>query len=73
MIVFAFTIIGSLKSLHQFIEASDHPYAIRMYAGKSNLERALTQGKKPYLLLNLPYYLGTLIPHYAEWLITQKL
>ena len=73
MIVFAFTIIGSLKSLHQFIKASDHPYAIRMYAGKSNLERSLTLGKKPYFLLNLPYYLGTLLPHYAEWLVTQKL
>lgn len=64
---------GSLKSLHQFIEASDHPYAIRMYAGKFNLERAMTPGKKPYLLLNLPYYLGTLLPHYAEWLIEQRL
>ena len=64
---------GSLKSLHQFIEVSDHSYAIRMYAGKFNLERALTPGRKPYFLLNLPYHLGTLLPHYAEWLVTQKL
>jgi hypothetical protein len=64
---------GSLKSLHQFIEASDHPYAIRMYAGTLKLERAMTPGKKPYLLLNLPYYGGTLLPQYAEWLIAQKL
>lgn len=64
---------GSLKSLHQFIDASGHPYAIRMYAGTFKLERAMTPGKKPYLLLNLPYYSGTLLPHYAEWLIAQKL
>lgn len=64
---------GSLKSLHQFIEASDHPYAIRMYAGSFSIERAITRGKKPYLLLNLPYYLGTSLPLYAEWLTTQRL
>lgn len=64
---------GSLKSLHQFIDASGHPYAIRMYAGTFKLERAMTPGKKPYLLLNLPYYSVTLLPHYAEWLIAQKL
>jgi predicted AAA+ superfamily ATPase len=64
---------GSLKSLHQFIDASDHPYAIRMYAGSFNLERAVTPARKPYLLLNLPYYLGTMLSHYAGWLIKQKL
>lgn len=64
---------GSLKSLHQFIEASDHPYAIRMYAGSFGIERAITRNKKPYLLLNLPYYLGTSLPLYAEWLTTQRL
>lgn len=64
---------GSLKSLHQFIEASDHPYAIRMYAGSFSIERAVTRGKKPYLLLNLPYYLGTSLPLYAEWLTAQRL
>lgn len=42
-------------------------------AGKFNLERAMTPGKKPYLLLNLPYYLGTLLPHYAEWQIEPRL
>ncbi len=60
---------GKLKSLHQFIEAVDHPYAIRMYAGALQIERAITPGKKPYLLMNLPYYLGTMMPEYVDWFI----
>ncbi|WP_204353287.1 DUF4143 domain-containing protein [Pedobacter yulinensis] len=64
---------GSLKSLHQFIEAADHPYAIRLYAGPLLFERTQTPNKKPYLLLNLPYYCGTVLPQYAEWLAGQKL
>lgn len=64
---------GSLKSLHQFVDASEHPYAIRIYGGEFRLEQAVTTTKKPYLLLNIPYYLGTSIPLYAEWLISQKL
>lgn len=59
---------GTLKSLHQYVEATDHPYAIRMYAGEFKLEKAVAPTKKPYLLLNIPYYLGTCIPEYAEWL-----
>lgn len=64
---------GTLKSLHQFIEASDHPYAIRFYAGKLNIEKAITPNKKPYLLLNLPYYAGTVFPQYVEWFLHQKI
>lgn len=64
---------GTLKSLHQFIEASDHPYAIRMYAGALKVEKAITPGKKPYLLLNLPYYAGTALPQYIEWFLQQKM
>lgn len=62
---------GSLKSLHQFIDAVDHPYAIRMYAGNFNVEKAITPNKKTYLLMNLPYYAGTSLPQYIEWFIEQ--
>lgn len=62
---------GSLKSLHQFIEAADHPYAIRMYAGALKVEKAVTPNKKPYLLLNLPYYAGTVLPEYIEWFVNK--
>ncbi|WEK38353.1 MAG: AAA family ATPase [Candidatus Pseudobacter hemicellulosilyticus] len=62
---------GTLRSLHQFIEAADHPYAIRMHAGKFNIEKLTTPNKKAYLLMNLPYYLGTTLNHYIEWFVQQ--
>lgn len=64
---------GSLKSLHQFIDASAHSYAVRIYGGTFRLERTVTPMKKPYLLLNLPYYAGTCLPQYIEWLVQQTL
>lgn len=64
---------GSLRSLHQFIESADHPFAIRLYAGQFRLEKAVTPGRKPYLLLNLPYYAATVIPQYAAWLVQQPM
>lgn len=60
---------GSLKSLHQFIEAADHPFAIRVYGGVFRLEKTVTPGGKPYILLNIPYYAATVLPQYAEWLV----
>lgn len=64
---------GSLKSLHQFIDVADHHFAIRVYGGEFRLEKANTPKGKPYLLLNLPYYLGTRLEAYAAWLTEQKL
>lgn len=60
---------GRLRSLHQFIERTSHPYAVRMYAGEFNIENAKTPGGKPYLLMNMPYYLGTKIPEYIDFFI----
>jgi hypothetical protein len=61
---------GKLKSLHQFIEKSEHPYAIRIYAGEFKVEQHQTPiNKKPYLLMNLPYYLGTKLPEYIDYFI----
>ena len=60
---------GSLKSLHQFIQAADHPFAIRVYGGTFRLEQAVTPNGKPYTLLNIPYYGATMLPQYVRWLI----
>lgn len=49
---------GTLKSLHEFIDLSEHPYAVRLYAGKYSVEEGKTKRGKIYKLLNLPYYLG---------------
>jgi hypothetical protein len=60
---------GTLKSLHQFIERTNHPYAVRIYAGEFEIQEATTPNGVPYLLMNLPYYLGTLIPEYLTYFI----
>lgn len=60
---------GSLKSLHQFMERTNHPYAIRIYAGEFSIQETKTPNGTPYLLMNLPYYLGTLLPQYIIYFI----
>lgn len=60
---------GTLKSLHQFVELSNHPYAVRIYAGEFKIEESKTQGGNPYLLMNMPYYLGTKIPQYIKYFV----
>ena len=60
---------GTLKSLHQFIENCNHSYAVRMYGGKFEIVRTKTPGGKPYLLMNMPYYLGIKIPEYLAYFI----
>ena len=60
--------IGKLKSLHQFMKQCPHHYAIRMYAGEFEVSKIETASEKPFILLNLPYYLGTKIKEYAAWL-----
>ncbi len=60
---------GSLRSLHQFIDACDHEFAVRIYGGELKIEETITPAGKPYKLLNLPYYLGTMIKPYLDWFI----
>ncbi|MEN8158291.1 MAG: AAA family ATPase [Bacteroidota bacterium] len=62
---------GRLRSLHQFIEKTNHHYAIRLLSNRLSIEKVKTPGGKAYTLLNLPYYLSTRIPQYAKWL-TEK-
>ncbi len=61
---------GTLRSLHEFIERTNHHYAIRMYAGKFSIEEHKTprQGKT-YKLMNMPYYLGTKLPDYIAYFV----
>ncbi len=61
---------GTLRSLHQFIERTNHSFAIRMYAGVFKIEKHQTpKEKKPYWLMNLPYYLGTQLPTYIAYFV----
>jgi uncharacterized protein len=60
---------GTLKSLHQFIDRVNHRYAIRIYAGEYKIEAVKTPAGKGFLLMNLPYYLGTKLPAYIEYFV----
>ena len=62
---------GSLRSLHQFIEQSGVRHAIRIYGGEFVLKHTQRPNKQPYLLLNLPYYLGSTLPKYLPWFLGQ--
>lgn len=53
----------------QSIEQSGARHAINLYGGKFTLEHTQTPNKYPYLLLNLPYYLGSTLPKYLEWIL----
>ena len=63
---------GTLRSLHQFIDRSNHSYAIRLYAGPLEKSHTQTPKGKPYTLLNLPYFLAGKIYDYIECLIDQR-
>jgi len=58
--------------LHQFIDRSNHPYAIRLCAGPLEKSHTQTPKGKPYILLSLPYFLAGKIYDYIEWLIDQR-
>lgn len=60
---------GKLRSLHQFVERTNHPYAVRMFANEFLIERVKTPQGKPYILMNLPYYLATKLPLYLDYLV----
>ena len=60
---------GTLRSLHQFVERSSHPYAVRLYAGKFSIEKHTTPGGKTYFLMNLPYYLTHKLEEYLRYFI----
>ncbi|MBN2541446.1 ATP-binding protein [bacterium] len=57
---------GTLKSLHQFVNRANHPYAIRLYAGYFSIEKHITPSGTEYCLLNLPYYLAGKLKTFME-------
>ena len=63
---------GTLRSLHQFVERTNHSYAVRLFAGEFSIEEAKTPGGKPYYLMNLPYYLASKLPEYLAYFLNEK-
>lgn len=60
---------GKLKSLHLFMDKAPHEYAVRIYAGKMNLEIVTTPGGKKFSLISLPFYLAGRIIKVLENLV----
>lgn len=61
--------VGKLRSLHQFMERTGHNFAIRIYGGEFNIQKTTTPNKKEFMLMNLPYYLGTKLYDYLDYFI----
>ncbi len=59
---------GSMRSLHQFVDAAEPGIAVRLYAGALAVQACKTPGGTPYRLLNLPYFLAAKIPEYLDWI-----
>lgn len=64
---------GTLRSLHLFMDAAPHRFAVRLYSGKVKIDTVSTLNGKEYLLLNLPYYLGAQIEKYLTWMRSLQL
>lgn len=47
---------GSLKSLHEFMDITSNPIAIRLLSNKFKIEKSITKSGKEFYLINLPYY-----------------
>ena len=62
---------GRLRSLHQFMDRTNHPFAIRLLANRLLIEHVNTPAGKPFTLYNLPYYLACWIPQYAKWIVQE--
>lgn len=63
---------GKLRSIHEFIDRADHPYAVRIYSGKLCVVKARTRNGKNFNLLNLPFYLINKLEEYLKWLIEDQ-
>jgi len=47
---------GRLRSLHQFMDRTEHKFAVRFYAGEKSIEQTKTIKGKKFTLINLPHY-----------------
>jgi uncharacterized protein len=50
--------VGSLKSLHLFMDRSESDFAVRICGNMMHFEKVSTPSGKTFTLINLPYYLA---------------
>jgi hypothetical protein len=60
---------GKLRSLHQFMERANHNFAVRIYGEEFSIQKVKTPNNKEFLLMNMPYYLGTKIFDYLDYFV----
>jgi uncharacterized protein len=60
---------GRLRSLHEFIDACPHNFAVRLLGNKLSVEKGETRNGKTFSLLNLPYCCASKIEQYLDWFI----
>jgi len=60
---------GKLRSLHQYMMRTSHTHAFRLLANKYSEEVVPMANGKQFTLYNLPYFLATRIPEYANWIL----
>ena len=63
---------GSLRSLHEFMDAAPHDIAVRFLSNRLQLEKGKTRNGKTFNLLNLPYFAVSQLDGYLDWLQTNK-
>ncbi len=63
---------GRLRSLMEFVDLANHPFAIRVYSGELILDKLKTLKGKDFFLLNLPFYLTGQIRLYAKRLVEKQ-
>jgi len=59
---------GRLRSLHQYVEQSGCPTALRLYAGPLRVDSLETPAGHPFRLLSLPYFLAAQVERYLAWM-----
>ena len=47
---------GRLRSLHEYMDRTNHRYAVRLLANTHNIEELTSSKGKTYTLINLPYF-----------------
>ncbi len=60
---------GRLRSLHQFMDAAPHPFAVRLWAHQLSIQQAKTIKGKKFFLISLPYFLAGRIAEHLEGFI----
>ncbi len=58
---------GTLRSLHQFMDETNHSIAVRLYSGQMRRDEVRTRAGKRFSLLSLPYFLTGKLHNYLEW------